>query len=134
MITLIRVTDRVKLHIGDLTVEVSPLTFDQKAQIAGCYKMVSGEMVADSIKQTFLAVKFTVKSVSGIQLCNGENYQVELDKDNTLKDECVSDLLNLEVSNKLMVACANFINGVTEALRNIDGVIVEMPGESVVKK
>lgn len=96
--------------------------------------MSAGEMVADHFKRTFLAIKYAVKEASGIELVDGSEYKVELSESGVLTDECVDDLLNLEIGPKLMQACANLINGVTSELNNIEGVKFDLPKPAKSKK
>lgn len=134
MAILFRSSDKITCKIDGVTLKVSPLTFQQKAEISSTYTMSAGEMVADHFKRTFLAIKYAVKEASGIELVDGSEYKVELSESGVLTDECVDDLLNLEIGPKLMQACANLINGVTSELNNIEGVKFDLPKPAKSKK
>jgi len=137
VLVLYKTTDRLKVNIEGVTLEVSPLTFDQKMKITSCYDMSAGEMTPNAIKQTFLAVKYSVKSIEGVKLQDGSNYQVTYEKDgdqDVLTDDCASDLLNLPIGPKMMVACSQLINGVNEEINKIEGVELVMPKSPISKK
>lgn len=61
-----RPTDKLTVKIGDISVKISPLTYEQKTEIMTHIKMEKGETVANSGKMMFLTLKYSVKEVSGL--------------------------------------------------------------------
>ena len=87
---------------------------------------------------TFLAVKYTVKEIKGVIDSGGEEYQLEFAGD-VLSDDCVNDLLNLEICSEIGIAALNFLNGVPTKIRDqfqqeISGITLSLPEGGVKKK
>lgn len=111
MAKIYRRSDRIPLKIGEVTVTVAPLTFQQKSEI----QMAMSSSVKDGdtmgvLKAAFLCVKYCVKDVTGVELADGSPYKVK-SKDDALTDECVNDLFSLEESDALSMACINLLQG-----------------------
>ena len=135
---IFKMSDRITLTIKGIIFKLSPLSFAQKGEIHTCTKMNGGVEEQDTIRMTFLAVKYTVKAVSGIIDSNGEKYELEFDGD-ILSDDCVNDLLNLEICQEVGIAALNFLNGVPRKIcdqfqKEIPGVTLSFPQDEVKKK
>ena len=111
MAKILRKSDRIKLGLGEVTVEVAPLSFHERTevQLAMHESAKSGDTMG-VIKATFLCVKYAVKGISGVELSDGSKYKLELE-DGMLTDECVNDLFSLEQSDKLSLVCINLLQG-----------------------
>lgn len=111
MAKIYRRTDRIPLKIGEVTIEVAPLTFHQKSEVQ--LSIAESSKKGDTmgvIKAAFLCVKYAVKGISGVELADGSPYKLEL-KDDALTDECVNDLFSLEESDALSMVCINLMQG-----------------------
>jgi hypothetical protein len=126
-----RLTDRIPVKIDGVTFMVAPLSFEQKAEILGCKKIVKGEETEDHAKMVWLSIKYSVKSVTGLQNQDGSEYVIEL-VDNSLSDATISELLSLPIQGKLATACANLMNGVSKY--DIEGVEIDLDNVQSVKK
>ena len=102
-----RTTDIVKLKIGELEVGISPLSYAQKAEIQA--QILTGN-VKGAIEGARLAVKYGVKSVSGLEDADGNAYELAKDESG-LSDSAVDDLLNVEPGETLSLVCLNLIKG-----------------------
>ena len=120
-IKIYRSTDRVKLEILDgkdaIIIEVAPLTKDQKSDISSTAAMQSGEQITNITQATAKLLKYSIKGIEGLEFADGSKYQLEFDK-GMLKDHCVDELLNLEVSDVLIGSLYNFLSGVPTKLIN----------------
>lgn len=135
---IFKTTDRITIEIAGITLKLSPLTFAQKGEIHACSVLNGGVEEKDTIKMTFLAVKYTVKEIKGIIDSSGEEYQLEFEGD-VLSSDCVNDLLNLEIASEVGISALNFLNGVPTQIRdqfqnNLKGVSLTLPGDDVKKK
>lgn len=115
-----RPTDRVKVRIDDAQFEISPLTFQQKSDIASCSKMVGGEQQVDIAKSVFLSLKYAVKGISGIEFDDGEKLEYEEGEDGLIKDELVDTLLSADTASKLILFFSQIANGIDDY--SIEGV------------
>ena len=118
-------SDRITLDIKGVTFKLSPLSFAQKGEIHACTQMNGGVEEQDTIRMTFLAVKYTVKEVKGIIDSNDNEYELVFEGE-SLSDECVNDLLNLEICQEVGIAALNFLNGVP--VKICDQFQKEIPG------
>jgi len=111
MAKIYRTTDRISLKVDDLTITVSPLSIHQKTAVE---ELASNGGSSSAIKAAVCAMKFAIKSVSGLEGPDGSPYQLEFDTDGTLADSVVDDLFNTKTSFKLMSICLNLINSIPD--------------------
>jgi hypothetical protein len=118
-------SDRISVKIDDITLKLSPLSIDQKVEIQTA--MINGRKDGDIVQATkgvCLSIKYSVKGVEGIQDGDGNDYKLEFDGDN-LSDQCVDDLLNLELHRKLALVCASIVNGIPTEFSDERGNLME---------
>lgn len=129
MAKILRTSDRIHVQIDDVRVSISPLSFHQKAEVQSMLSLQSGYL-----KAAFAAIKYSVKAVSGIEVGDGEKYELEFEEGGkALSDQCVDDLLNMESSAKLLTVCASMMAGIPSAgFADAEGKPLE--GVSIVKE
>jgi hypothetical protein len=127
-----KMDDRIPVVIGDAKFWVSPLSYEQKIQLAGQTKIKAGEEVSDPVKAALLTLKFSVKEVEGLKCADGSDYHAELDPSGILTDACVSEIFQLETAIPLVTACTALAGSVKE--HDIPGVKIDMQGVRVGKK
>lgn len=88
--------------------------------------MKAGVEEVDAPKWVFSSIKFSVKSVEGIQNADETPYELSFDPDGALSDECVSEILGLDLSAKLVTACSLLSREIKE--HEIPGVSIELKG------
>lgn len=108
MVKLYKTTDRVPVKIDTMTIEISTLTFEQKAEIQA--EIVKGDPMS-IVRSARLAVKYGVKGIKGVETMDGNPYEVELEN-NVLTDECVDDILNIDQDDKISYVCTALLNGI----------------------
>jgi hypothetical protein len=101
-----RKSDRIKIKLLDLTVELAPLSYHEKSEIQ---ETIINDAMGGSIK----ALKNAVKDIKGLKLPDGSDYKLEFDGD-SLSDECVDGLMNIKGITELNIACLDLLNGVPE--------------------
>ena len=130
MAKILRLTDRIKITIEEITFTISPLSHQKKLELANCTKIVDGENVYDLFKAQTLYLKNCLKDIEGVEGFDGEKYELEFDGDE-LTDDCLSEVLNLEQRHMLTSASWQLLNGYKELLdpitgEKLDGVSVEV--------
>lgn len=131
-----KTTDKVELKIDELTVEISPLTFDQKCDIQAV--ILAGGSTA-IVKASKLAVKYGVKSIKGLENSDGSEYQVKMDA-HGVSDDTIDDIGNTESFNKFAAVCMSLLNGMPKSFDNpntgekLDGVSFTKKDEATEKK
>ena len=106
--------------------KISPLSFQHRSEIQGILTEAARDTdYAKASQGTFLAVKYSLKHISGVENYDGSAYELEVGEDGFLTDECVSDLLNLEISAKLGLTAVKLINGVPESILDENGKPIE---------
>lgn len=120
MAKVYRISDRIGLKVGPITVKISPLTIAQKAEVQSL--MLEGQKASDIVKLNaamILALRYCLKEVNGLEDTNGP-YSLVIE-DGMVSEACADDLTNLEFSPSLLKACAAFVNSIPKTL-DIDGV------------
>jgi hypothetical protein len=114
MAKIYKTTDVIPLSIDGLTVNISPLSFEQKMQVQS--EVLKGGAPA-AMRAAKLACQYAVKSIKGIETQDGEEYEVT-SKDGMITDECWDDLQNVEQTNKIISVCLALISGVPKEFVN----------------
>lgn len=112
MSKIYRLSDRIKVKVDGLVVEISPLSLHQKAEIES--DILTGS-VESSMRGAANAVRYSVKDISGIEDASGNSYELEFDESGkALTQDCIDDLFNLPETQKLMLACLNLIKSIPD--------------------
>ena len=126
MTIIYRVTDRIKVKVGDMEFKLSPLSLSQKNELQTiAFKGQQTGNQADILEAASKAIKYCVKEVSGIYDTGGNEYKMDFDDSGCLSDECVDDLLNLECGLAVMNMCAAMSRSTPEEFTNPDGTKME---------
>jgi len=127
-----RVTDRIPVKVGELKFWLSPLSYEQKVNLAECTKMKGGEEVVDTSRRAFLAIKYAIKGVEGLKCPDGSDYLLSFEPSGVLSDESVSDIVQLDGWVPLAVYCVQMMNGISDGA--VPGVEVDLKGVVSAKK
>lgn len=127
-----KISDRIPVEVGGLKFWLSPLTYAQRIEIADATKMQSGVEIADTRLIAFLSIKFSVKEVEGLKNADGSDYILSVDSNGSLSDECVSDLMNLDLCPKIVSAASALMREIKE--HEIEGVKIDLKGVKDSKK
>lgn len=125
MSNVLRMKDRVKIDIGDISFYLAPMNRLQKQEISNCRKTVAGEDELDLTESQALYMKYSIKDVKGLTNYDGSPYELEFEGD-YLTDDCVSEILNLEVTQDLIVSAWRIYNGIAKDASYPKGVEVEV--------
>lgn len=126
-----RKSDRIKVKIEDITLVVSPLSQHDKNTIQSL--LVSGKV--DSIMNgATMALKCAIKDIGGVTH-NNEQYRLEFDDNKHITDDCLDDLMNLEMHDKISSVCLALLGGIPKEFLNaetgevLEGVRIIKAGE-----
>lgn len=108
MARIYRVTDRIYVKIDDITVTIRPLKHVEKTEIQSHMAKLSAEGASEGVR---LAMKYAICEVQGIVDSDNKPYKVELDEQG-VSDECLEDLLNIGMDEKLQMVCVGLLAGV----------------------
>jgi len=132
MTTIYRKSDRVRVKIDGVTFSLAPLSAHQKAEIQAA--MLNGRRnmdIKEATQGVVLALKYSIKDVDGVFNTDGTPYRLQLDENKCLSEECVDDLLNLEITEKLSLVCSSLIRKIPDEFTNEKG--EKMEGVEIVK-
>ena len=105
-------TDRVTVKIDEVTVKLAPLTLDQKTEIQQQMLLAHSKSDIKAAQNGIsLALKYALKGLDGIEDGDGNPYKLQIEGDE-LTDECIDDLLNLDLKDKLTMVCMALVKGV----------------------
>ena len=103
-----KTTDKIKITVDDLTVEISPLTYEVKSEIQANI-LNGGQMgIVNAAKS---AIKHGLKSITGLENPDGTPYVLEFEN-GALTESCVDDILNIDEDDKLSLVCTSLLNGI----------------------
>lgn len=74
-----------------------------------------------AVQASYKSIKHAVKEVEGLETFDGEKYTLSFDGEGNLTDECVSDMLNLDVFTEIAMVSMSLIKGVPEKILDNDG-------------
>lgn len=124
MAKILRLKDRIKLTIGEVTFKIAPLSYLQKQKLAGCTKMQDGKEIYDLARAQAMYIKFALKDIEGVEDYSGNKYELSFEGDE-LTDECVSEIFHLEEREKLNIAAWQLIQGVQDLKDPVTGEALE---------
>ncbi len=134
-----KLSDRIKIKINEVTVSISPLSFQQKSEIQGHMLEAAKGDLARGMEGARLAIKYAIKDIEGFEDSEGEKYKLEMEN-NILSDEDSENLLNTEMSNEIASVCLAFLSSVPSEIIDantgepMEGVEVILPKSKAQKK
>lgn len=131
-VKILRLSDRLTIRVGEVEIELAPLTLFQRQEMLECVEKHDGVDVQNIRKATITAMKYSVKGIKGIETLDGEEYKLSFDAHGNLTDDCVTELLSTEVSDTMVLASYSMIYGMPTEIRDSEGKLVE--GVEVVLK
>ncbi len=124
-IKILRLTDRLNIKIGEVSLSLAPLTLFQRQEMLSNAEKFDGKSEEQIRKSTILAMKYSIKSIDGIEDFMGNKYELSFDEFGNLTDNCVLELLNTEISDKMILSCYAMIYGMPNKIVGSDGKEVE---------
>jgi hypothetical protein len=104
-------SDRIPIELGDLTVTLAPLTFEQKAVVFEA-QIKGGKEVTDQTSTIKRAIAYSVKGCDFKGATNWDGSKCELDfKDGKLSDDSVDILMGVPDSASLIKAVSTLVRG-----------------------
>jgi len=108
-----RKTDKISIDIDDVTIKVSPLTYEHKVIVQDQMLQAATGDVKAGLEGAKLAIKYSLKELSGAELADGTPYELELEN-GVLSDDCVEDLTNSGMNTKLTLVCISLLTGIRD--------------------
>lgn len=113
-------------------IKFRPLTYQQRKEVLSKVVQAGGNLIEDKMEMCRLAVRYSVKSVSGLETASGD-YSIEMDPDGFLSDKSLDDIMNIpDISIPLMQGAIQIAtNGPFRALLDETGEALQ--GVSVIE-
>ena len=105
MARIYKMTDRIPVKVKSLHIEISPLSFDQKAT---CQSLI---MSGNHMKAAVYAIKCSLKSIKGVENEDGSAYELDIEN-NELSNDCIDELLNLSESPEIQYVAMTLLSGI----------------------
>lgn len=113
--------DRVHVKIGEgMEAVIAPISYAAKIELNESTKIVEGKPEIDFFKSQCILLKHGLKDIKGFKTYDGEDYKLEFEASGELKDECLSDVLNMDLKPELMTAMWKMVNGNLETLEGVE--------------
>jgi hypothetical protein len=120
MARIYRKSDRIKIKIDDVTVTVSPLSAHEKAEIQKEMMAYLKGNIKSGQEGVILSLKYAVKDIEGVLDLDDKPYALKFES-GYLTNDCVDDLLNMEITSKLAQVCGTLANGIPKDIVDKDG-------------
>lgn len=125
MAVIYRKTDKIKIRVGSvddsIVLHVSPLSQHEKSEIQS---LMLDSKNKDSAKHAMLGItktlRYSIKQIDGLKDSDGYDYALEF-KDGMLTEDCVNDIMNLELSPQIMFVCSNLVNNIPKQFLDDNG-------------
>lgn len=111
MARIYKCTDKIPVKIHDLSVKISPLTFEQKSL---CQSLI---LTGKQMDAAFYALQCSLKELSGVENADGSEYKLQIE-DGIISKDCMNDLLNLEESSDMQLVAISLLNGIPKEFTN----------------
>lgn len=125
MAKIYRTTDRIKVKIGEIVVTIAPLSLHDKTEATKL--IASGTSRKDygvTHEGLIYLLKCALKDVSGFETSDNQPYKLQFE-DGKVTDDCISDLFNHEVHEKLVMLCTSLVRGISNKLVDHEGKEIE---------
>lgn len=131
-------SDRFSLKVDGVEFLLSPLTQKQKLDVLSVGQINNGEQ-GKSLDMAMKTIQYCLKGVKGIERPDGSEFEIKMDK-GVASEESIDTLMNCQVSDTVMSACMQFLNGIPDKIVNpvsgeaMDGVEFSYSGGTSEKK
>ncbi len=107
-----KLTDKISLKIDEIEIKFSPLSYQQKQEVLSVMTEAQKEgSVAKMNDGIILALKYSLKSVSGLKNDDETDYQITFENEMVSQDS-IETILNLPMSSKMQTIAGKLLNGV----------------------
>lgn len=106
--------DRIKVKINEIEFHLAPLTYAEKSE---AQRLISSGQENGAMDGSIYAAKCSIKDVKCLFRPDGSEYKLEFEGDK-LSDSSLDDILNIEESTDLFIACLALMNGVPNEFKN----------------
>jgi len=117
--------DRIKIVIHDVSLTVKPLSYKEKLNWSNCISSQSGSQSENAMIGLALLLKSSLKNIEGITYSDGTPFALEFDEAGGLSDECVENLLNLEMTTDLITVMYSLLRGIPNEIKDSSGNIID---------
>lgn len=121
-------SDKVEIKIDSLSIFVSPMTYHQKSQLQPLMISAANGNMDDAMKAVMQAMKFCLKGIRGVSVQDDEGndvpYVLEFN-DNEVTEECLNDILNMPISQKISTICTSLMSGLSSRICDPNGQPIE---------
>lgn len=114
MAKILKLSDRIPVTIEDVTLKLAPLCYQHKMEIQQYMIEAATGNMQSAMKGAALAIKYSVKDITGVEDYSGNKFELSFEENGSLSEECVDNLLNLSLNNKMIAVCASLLNGLPE--------------------
>lgn len=119
MAKVLRLTDRVKITVKDVSFVIAPLDNGQKLEIGRAMRKNAGEDEINLVDSQHLYIKYGLKELHGVEDFHGNKYELRFEGDH-LTDDCVSEICSMEQKTELMTECWKMMGGLDdETIKNL---------------
>lgn len=125
MAKIYKLSDRKKIQIDDITISVAPLSLDNKSKAMAM--LTEGQKTQNIVllnEAIYYVVQCSLKSLEGVTDSNDEQYKLAFDTEGILTKECLQDLTNMDLTQKLLTVCGQLLTDYSKDNYDIDGVSV----------
>lgn len=118
MVKIIKMSDRIKLSVKDVTFWIAPLSKEQKAEASNCTTIThGGTTTIDLFSAQAVYIKYGLKKVEGLEDHHGNKYKLSFENE-CLTEDCISEILYLPESEALNNYFWQSLNGLPTTIKD----------------
>lgn len=107
---VLKLSDRISIKQNGLEIVISPLSYEQKIELAGLAKIDAGENVVKTMSQIAKTLKACVKDIKGLTNYDDTPYELSF-VDGYLSDECVDEIIQTLGNEEILQTMIKAIGG-----------------------
>jgi hypothetical protein len=119
-----RTSQKIEVKIEGISIYISPLSFHQKMELQTHMVAASQGDMDEAMKGVVKALKFSMKGIRGVTVEDHDGNEVDYElsfEDGELTEDCVNELLNMPVANKISAVCTSLLSGIQNQILDHEG-------------
>ena len=98
-------SDRIPVKIHDMTVKISPLSYDVKS---ACQSLI---MNGNHMEAAVYALKNSIKEIDGLENEDGSKYQLQF-SEGQISQDSIDEILNVPGSDEMQLVAISLLQGI----------------------
>ena len=107
---VLRLKDRIPVKIQDYIFTLRPLNVAEKSSVLAFF--ADPNDVEQVSKGMMLGLSYAITKIDGLSRWDGEPFEIELDENNKITDECMEEISSIPVRDEMVSALSHLLQNV----------------------